>query len=50
MKQCDKQEVVVYRGSATDTITVDVSELVVGDIFGFDAGMKIPADSIMIEG
>lgn len=47
---CEKQEVVVYRGSATATITVDASELVVGDIFYFDAGMKLPADAIMVEG
>jgi P-type E1-E2 ATPase len=45
----DKQEVAVFRGS-TEAITVDGSELVVGDVIHFEAGMKVPADCIMIEG
>ena len=45
----EKQEVAVYRNS-TDTITIDSSLLVVGDIIKFEAGMKVPADCIMLEG
>ncbi len=40
----------MFRGSATDSITIDASQLVVGDIFAFDAGMKVPADAIMVDG
>jgi Ca2+-transporting ATPase len=43
------QEVAVYRGS-TKSVTIDSSELVVGDIFYFESGMKVPADCIMIQG
>lgn len=45
----EKQDVAVWRNSA-DTITIDSRELVVGDIVHFEAGMKVPADMIMIEG
>lgn len=45
----EKQEVAVYRGS-TDAITIDGSQLVVGDLIYFEAGMKVPADCIMVEG
>lgn len=45
----DKQEVAVFRGS-TDAITIDGSELVVGDLIQFESGMKVPADCIMVEG
>jgi len=45
----EKQDVAVYRGSV-ETVTIDSSELVVGDIIKFEAGMKVPADCIMIEG
>lgn len=45
----DKQDVAVYRGS-TDAITIDGSELVVGDLIYFEAGMKVPADCVMVEG
>jgi P-type E1-E2 ATPase len=45
----EKQEVCVYRGK-TDSITIDGSELVVGDLIYFEAGMKVPADCIMVEG
>jgi len=45
----EKQEVAVYRGS-TEAITIDSTELVVGDLLKFEAGMKVPADCIMVEG
>lgn len=45
----NKQDVAVFRGS-TDAITIDSTELVVGDLIAFEAGMKVPADLIMVEG
>jgi len=39
----------VYRGSE-DPITIDSKELVVGDLIMFQAGMKVPADCIMVDG
>ena len=45
----ERQEVAVYRNS-TETISIDASELVVGDIIKFESGMKVPADCIMLEG
>jgi len=45
----EKQEVAVYRNS-TDTITIDSSLLVVGDLIKFEAGMKVPCDCLMVEG
>jgi len=45
----DKQDVAVYRNSV-DAETIDASELLVGDIYGFQSGIKIPTDSIVIEG
>lgn len=45
----DKQDVAVYRDS-TEPITLDASELVVGDLISFEMGMKVPADCIMVEG
>jgi len=45
----EKQEVAVYRGS-TDTITIDSTLLVVGDLIHFESGMKVPSDMIMVDG
>lgn len=45
----EKQEVAVFRGS-TDAITIDGAQLVVGDLIAFEAGMKVPADCIFVEG
>jgi len=45
----EKQEVAVYRNS-TEATTIDSSLLVVGDIIKFEAGMKVPADCIMVDG
>lgn len=45
----DKQDVAVFRDS-TEPITIDASELVVGDLIHFEMGMKVPADCIMVEG
>lgn len=47
--QADKQEIAVYRGS-DETISIDNDDLVVGDIIKFAAGMKVPADCVMIDG
>ena len=49
VKLSDAQEVAVYRGS-TETVTIDGSDLVVGDVIQFESGMKVPADCIMIDG
>ena len=46
----EQQEVAVYRGDERETITIDASELLVGDVFQFEAGMKVPADAIVLEG
>jgi len=40
----------VFRGSEGLTSTVDVSELVAGDIIKIEQGMKIPADCILLDG
>mmetsp|Transcript_15972 Transcript_15972/g.26934 ORF Transcript_15972/g.26934 Transcript_15972/m.26934 type:complete len:1163 (-) Transcript_15972:42-3530(-) len=45
----EKQEVTVFRNS-TEATTIDGAELLVGDIIKFEAGQKVPADCIMIEG
>jgi magnesium-transporting ATPase (P-type) len=45
----DEGEIAVYRGS-NDTTTIPNSELVVGDVFEFSFGIKLPADCILIEG
>ena len=40
----------VYRGHHKETISIDSRELVVGDVIHFEAGMKAPADCLVIEG
>ena len=50
VKLQDIQEVAVHRGSATDTKSIDASELVVGDLLKFKDGEKVPADCIMVSG
>lgn len=40
----------VYRGGDGLTQTVDISELVVGDIIKIEQGMKIPADCLLLDG
>ena len=49
VKLSDVQEVAVFRGS-DQSITIDGSELVVGDLIKYEAGMKVPCDCIMIDG
>lgn len=49
VKLSDKSDVAVYRNS-DKTTTIDGGELVVGDLYYFENGMKIPADSIIISG
>lgn len=46
----EKQEVAVYRGDAQETITIDATQLLVGDVIKFESGMKVPADCIVLEG
>lgn len=46
----EKQDVAVFRGSATETETIDAEELVVGDVISINNGMKVPADCILLEG
>jgi P-type E1-E2 ATPase len=40
----------VFRGNEGMTQTLEISELVVGDIIKIEQGMKIPADCILLEG
>jgi P-type E1-E2 ATPase len=40
----------VFRGGDGSTKTIPVSELVVGDIIKLEQGMRIPADSLLIDG
>jgi P-type E1-E2 ATPase len=40
----------VFRGSEGLTSTLDISELVAGDIIKIEQGMKIPADCILLDG
>lgn len=49
LKTAEKLEVAVYRGKEAE-ITIDSSELVVGDIIKIENGKKLPADCLMIEG
>jgi Ca2+-transporting ATPase len=49
VKLSDAQEVAVFRGS-DQSITIDGSELVVGDLIKYESGMKVPCDCIMIDG
>lgn len=44
------QEVKVLRGSATEILTIDSRDLVVGDIIKFNMGEKMPADCLLISG
>lgn len=43
-----RQIVSVYRGEK-DTISIEATELQVGDIYRIEAGMMVPADSILIQ-
>jgi Ca2+-transporting ATPase len=49
VKLADKQEVAVYRNSSKP-VTIDGDDLVVGDLYYFENGSKIPADSILVSG
>jgi len=42
------QEVKVLRGSATEVLTIDSRDLVVGDVIKFDMGEKVPCDCLLI--
>lgn len=45
----DEATAVVFRGSK-DATSIDVKELVVGDLVKFDQGDKLPCDLIMVSG
>lgn len=45
----NQQDVAVFRNS-TEAKTIDATELVVGDLIHFEAGQKVPADLLMVEG
>ena len=49
VKLSNQQDVAVYRDS-DKTVTIDGEDLVVGDLFHFEQGMKSPADAIMVDG
>lgn len=42
--------VATFRGSHGNSITINSDDLVVGDIIKLEAGMRIPTDSILIDG
>ncbi len=44
------EKIAVFRGGEGLTQTVDVPELVVGDVIKIETGMKIPCDCLLIEG
>jgi len=44
------EKVAVFRGGEGLTQTVDVPELVVGDVIRIEQGMKMPADCLLLEG
>jgi len=44
------EKVAVFRGGEGLTQTIDVPDLVVGDIIKIEAGMKAPADCLLIHG
>jgi Ca2+ transporting ATPase len=46
----DQQEVAVCRGGSDKAVTIDATELVVGDLVKFGQGEKVPADMMMVEG
>jgi P-type E1-E2 ATPase len=46
--QCDEQKIAVWRGSESP-VMIKNDDLVVGDVFRFDNGMKLPADGVVIE-
>jgi len=49
VKLSDQQEVAVFRGSEK-AITIDSENLLVGDLVIVEAGMKVPADMILVSG
>jgi len=49
VKLSDRQEVAVFRGSEK-AVTMDSEELVVGDLVLIEAGMKVPADMVVVSG
>jgi Ca2+-transporting ATPase len=46
----ESQMVAVFRGDEKESKTIDATELLVGDVILFSAGMKVPADCIVLEG
>ena len=50
VKLSDSTDVTVVRGNEKETITVKSDDLLVGDVVVFSAGMKCPADMLVIEG
>ena len=40
----------MYRGGEGDTSTINIEDLLVGDVILVTTGMSIPADCILIEG
>lgn len=49
MMKCEASKIGVYRGAKEPTM-VSNDDLVVGDVFKFANGLKIPADAVMISG
>jgi magnesium-transporting ATPase (P-type) len=49
MMKCEASKIPVFRGSTEPTM-ISNDDLVVGDIFAFANGKKIPADAVMISG
>jgi P-type E1-E2 ATPase len=49
MMKCEASKIGVFRGGTEPTMLSN-DDLVVGDVFMFQNGMKIPADGVMIAG
>ena len=45
-----EDNVAVFRGNEGITVTIPFQELLVGDVIQLEAGMKIPADCILLTG
>ena len=48
--ECKNENIAVIRGKFGATQTINVYDLVVGDIILLETGCRVPADSLLIEG
>jgi len=50
VSKANEEYIAVYRGGEGNTQTILNNDLVVGDVIKIEAGMRIPADCVLIEG